>query len=264
MIVDLEGYSLKQRIITGLLITSVVLPTFLYGGWPFNIVVFLFIASGLYEAYAIRKDQWPLWIYLGMILLVIFYSQANLETLFVAFILLLMGLYLMTVLFEWFTPQDVNYIFTMSVLLTTAMRAVLLTVSYGRIELVYLLVVTYLTDSGAYFAGYFFGKHKLNERISPKKTVEGAIGGWLVAFVLGSVYAYFLIDKLPLNFMILSSALLPLVSQLGDLAFSAIKRSIGIKDFGTIFPAHGGVLDRIDSLLFSLMTFYVMITLLIQ
>lgn len=255
---------MKQRIITGLAISAVVLPTFLYGGWPFRIVVFFFIASGLYEVYAIKKDKWPLWIYLLMNLLVILYTQADIETLFVSFIIMLMGLFLMTVLFDWFDPMDLSFIFTMIVLMTAALRAVLLTVSIGRLELVYLLVVTYLTDSGAYFAGYFFGKHKLNERISPKKTIEGSIGGWLLGFASGALYAYFFITKLPFEFMLIASAILPLISQLGDLAFSAIKRYFKIKDFGTIFPAHGGVLDRIDSLLFSLLAFYAMLTLLLK
>lgn len=254
---------MKQRFITALLITSVVLPTFLYGGWPFKVVVFLFIATSLYEVYAIKKDQWPLWLYLVLNVVVIFMARVDLETLFLSFIILMMALFLLSVLFEWISPLDVTYLFTMLLLMSGALRAVLLIVSIGRIELVYVLVVTYLTDTGAYFAGYFFGKHKLNVRISPKKTVEGAIGGWLIGAAFGIAYAFIWVTKLPFEFMIICSLILPWISQLGDLSFSALKRQFGIKDFGTIFPAHGGVLDRIDSLLFSLLTFFVIITLVI-
>ena len=254
---------MKQRFLTALAITAVVLPTFLYGGWPFTIVVFFFILTSLYEIYAVKKQVWPIWLYVLMVLTIILFSSFNLITMYIAFIILLMGLFLITITFDWFTPMDASYIFTMLMLLSTALRSVFLTVSYGRIELVYILVVTYLTDTGAYFAGYFFGKNKLNERISPKKTIEGAIGGWAVGALSGLVFAYFLVDRLPFSFLVVTSLILPIVAQLGDLAFSSIKRYFNIKDFGMVFPAHGGVLDRIDSLLFSLMTFYVLIVLLV-
>lgn len=254
---------MKQRFLTALAITAVVLPTFLYGGWPFRIVVFFFILTSLYEIYAVKKQVWPIWLYILMVGMIILFASFNLITMYIAFIILLMGLFLITITFDWFTPMDASYIFTMLMLLATALRSVFLTVSYGRIELVYILVVTYLTDTGAYFAGYFFGKNKLNERISPKKTIEGAIGGWVIGALSGLIFAYFLVDRLPFSFMIVTSLVLPIAAQLGDLAFSSIKRHFEIKDFGMIFPAHGGVLDRIDSLLFSLMTFYVLIVLLV-
>ena len=254
---------MKQRIITGLAITAVVLPTFLYGGLPFKVLVFLFIAFGVYEAYAIKKDVWPLWIYGLMIAVVLLMANYNLEILFISFLILLMGLYLLTVLFPWFSPLDVSYIFAMLFLFTGALRAVLMVVNIGRLELIYILVVTYLTDSGAYFAGYLFGKHKLNERISPKKTIEGAIGGWLIGALLGIAYAYLWIQKLDFSFMVIASFILPIFAQLGDLSFSSIKRYFGIKDFGTLFPAHGGVLDRIDSLLFSLLAFFILLVIIL-
>jgi phosphatidate cytidylyltransferase len=251
---------MKQRFLTALGITAVVLPSFLYGGLPFQLVVLFFVLTSLYEVYAVKKADWPFWVYILMLFATIFYAQANLEGLFISFIILLFGLFLLTILFEWFTPMDVTYVFTMMILLTSALRAVLLTVSvYGRMALIFVLVVTFLTDTGAFFGGYFFGKHKLNKRISPKKTVEGAIGGWVFAFASGLVFGHFFVDKLPYEFIILSSAIIPISSQIGDLAFSAIKRYFGIKDFGMIFPAHGGVIDRIDSLLFSMMAFYVLI-----
>lgn len=254
---------MKQRIFTALAITAVVLPTFLYGGWPFRIVVFFFILTSLYEIYAVKKQVWPIWLYIMMVGMIIMFASFNLITMYIAFIILLMGLFLITITFDWFTPMDASYIFTMLMLLATALRSVFMTVSYGRIELVYILVVTFLTDSGAYFAGYFFGKNKLNERISPKKTIEGAIGGWIIGSLSGLIFAYFLVNRLPFSFMVITSLLLPIVAQVGDLAFSSIKRHFKIKDFGMIFPAHGGVLDRIDSLLFSLMTFYVLLVLLV-
>lgn len=250
---------MKQRILTALGITAVVLPSFLYGGLPFQLVVFFFILTSLYEMYAVKKDKWPIWLYLMMVVLIIVFALLDLNTLYIGMIILLMTLFMITISFDWFTPFDLSYIYTMMILLTTALRAVFVAVGYGRIELLFILIATYATDTGAYFSGYFFGKHKLNERISPKKTIEGSIGGWLFGFLIGITYAYFFVDRLPFEFMVLCSAILPIVSQIGDLAFSSIKRYFNIKDFGTIFPAHGGVLDRIDSLLFSLMAFYILV-----
>lgn len=250
---------MKQRFLTALAITAVVLPTFLYGGWPFRLVVFFFILTSLYEMYDVKRGKWPIWLYLLMVVLIIVFAILDLSALYIGMIILLMSLFLITILFEWFTPFDLSYIFTMMILLTTALRAVFVAVSYGRVELVFILIATYMTDTGAYFSGYFFGKHKLNERISPKKTIEGSIGGWLIGFLSGVAFAYFFVDRLPFNFLVVCSAIIPIVAQVGDLAFSAIKRHFDIKDFGTIFPAHGGVLDRIDSLLFSLMAFYILV-----
>jgi len=250
---------MKQRFFTALAITAVVLPTFLYGGWPFRLVVFFFILTSLYEIYDVSKGKWPIWLYFFMVALIIVFAMLDLSSLYIGMIILLMSLFLITISFEWFTPFDLSYIYTMMILLTTALRSVFVAVSYGRVELVFILVATYLTDTGAYFSGYFFGKNKLNERISPKKTIEGAIGGWLVGFLSGVAFSYFFVDRLPFDFLVICSAIIPIVSQIGDLAFSSIKRHFGIKDFGTIFPAHGGVLDRIDSLLFSLMAFYILV-----
>ncbi len=119
----------------------------------------------------------------------------------------------------------------------------------------YLLVFfgAWVTDTFAYFTGRFFGHHKLNPEISPKKTVEGSIGGILfciLSFVLFGVVMQKAWDK-EVNYILLCVAGLvcSFISQIGDLITSLIKRERGVKDFGKIFPGHGGVLDRFDSIL---------------
>lgn len=118
---------------------------------------------------------------------------------------------------------------------------------------VYLLpfICSWVTDSFAYFTGRLFGKHKLIATVSPKKTVEGAIGG--LVFCAGATMLYgFVVGRLfgvmP-NYIVLGigGLLMGVVSQIGDLVMSAIKREYGIKDFGWILPGHGGLLDRFDS-----------------
>lgn len=111
------------------------------------------------------------------------------------------------------------------------------------------LMFAWFSDTGGYFAGRFLGKHKLHERVSPKKTVEGAIGG-LAAAVLGGVIASVSFLKvIPLSHAIVLALLAGGLGQAGDLAESLIKRSVGVKDSGAILPGHGGILDRIDALL---------------
>ena len=116
------------------------------------------------------------------------------------------------------------------------------------------VLIPVITDIGAYFFGRRFGKHKLAPVISPKKTWEGSVGGTVSAVVFLSIAVWMLEQsgyvqvnmRCWVNYLLIASC----VSQLGDLTFSAIKRIVGIKDYGTLLPGHGGILDRFDSLLF--------------
>ncbi len=113
-------------------------------------------------------------------------------------------------------------------------------------------LLAFLSDSGAYFAGSFLGKHKLAPQISPKKTVEGVVGGAIAAIV--GMLLYCLILDLAFGFSVrylnafAYGVIGSLVGVFGDLCFSAVKRQVGIKDYGNLIPGHGGVLDRFDSM----------------
>ena len=115
----------------------------------------------------------------------------------------------------------------------------------------------WMADAGGFFIGATMGKHKLCPNISPKKTVEGAVGGvvfcFIAAMLIGLIFQFIIMPDAKINFR--SLALLGLidapVSILGDLSFSLIKRSLKIKDYGSIFPGHGGMLDRFDSIIFT-------------
>lgn len=127
---------------------------------------------------------------------------------------------------------------------------------------VWLVVLTaFGTDIMAYFSGVAFGKHKLCPNISPKKTVEGSVGGILGSVILCLVFAYFFLSEMTSHSMLLAltvGILGGIVSQFGDLTASIFKRHMGIKDYGHLIPGHGGILDRFDSVLFTApMVFYV-------
>ncbi len=114
---------------------------------------------------------------------------------------------------------------------------------------VILLSVNFGMDTGAWFFGKSFGKHKLWPKISPKKTVEGLIGGSVTSGVLGSLTLYLFFGKIGLIYIIIF-ILSGIVSQIGDLVQSKIKRQFEIKDSSSLIPGHGGIYDRIDSLVF--------------
>lgn len=114
----------------------------------------------------------------------------------------------------------------------------------------YVFLIAWGTDTCAYFVGYLFGKRKLWEEISPKKTIEGAIGGVIGCTILTTLYAYILRPEF-IYYAIILGVLGSVISQLGDLTASKIKRSVDIKDYGNIMPGHGGVLDRFDSIIFT-------------
>jgi phosphatidate cytidylyltransferase len=111
-------------------------------------------------------------------------------------------------------------------------------------------------DSAAYYGGRAFGKHKLAPSVSPGKTWEGAVAGMLASLLLAAVAHYWFFPELPTKFALALAAVMNVISVIGDLTESALKRSAGAKDTAKILPGHGGVLDRIDSLLFNAPVIY--------
>ena len=126
--------------------------------------------------------------------------------------------------------------------------------------MIYVVLGVFMNDIGAYFTGVLFGKHKINPRISPKKTWEGLAGGIIFSMVISITFALVLsavgypifpiLDHRHWYYVVILSLLMPIVGDIGDFVFSAIKRYFNVKDYSNLFPGHGGVLDRFDSLLF--------------
>ncbi len=151
--------------------------------------------------------------------------------------------------------SDISALFaaTVYVIMSFAAISVMRYMEAGIWNLIIMLVAAWGSDMSAYFTGMLFGRHKLIPEISPKKTVEGAIGGVVCATLLMLLYGYIVsvtTDYEP-NYIVLAfcGLLLSAVSQVGDLVASLIKREHGVKDYGNIFPGHGGVMDRFDSIL---------------
>lgn len=120
----------------------------------------------------------------------------------------------------------------------------------GRWWLLFILFAIWASDTFAYLTGKTIGRHKLSPYVSPNKTVEGAIGGLAGAAIAGYVMNKYLALGMPITEAAALSVILGVIGIIGDLAESLLKRSAGVKDSGSVIPGHGGVLDRIDSLLF--------------
>ena len=152
-------------------------------------------------------------------------------------------------------PKNIFFAFTASFLLPYFLSEIIVLVrDYPPIVALFPLAIAWFTDAMAFFVGIAFGRHKLAPRISPKKTVEGFAGGMLggiLAAVGIGIAGQLYFDLTPQFFLLIPIGIVgSLVAQMGDLAFSFIKRSVGVKDFGSVMPGHGGILDRFDSLLF--------------
>jgi phosphatidate cytidylyltransferase len=126
----------------------------------------------------------------------------------------------------------------------------------GQFLVLFLAVVTWASDTGAYYAGILWGKHPLLPSVSPKKTVEGVLGGLVLAVGAALAAQWWFASQLSRSDALILGALLTATGLIGDLFESAIKRRTGVKDSGAILPGHGGMLDRLDSLLFTAPTFY--------
>jgi phosphatidate cytidylyltransferase len=160
------------------------------------------------------------------------------------------------------TFREVGVIYSMALMIPTALQTIVgLRTCGGEHGMFYVIIAissAWVADTGAFFAGSFWGKHKLCPEISPKKTVEGVVGGFVLNIVAMLVFGYIfhaIYYQYSVNVSYLTLLIIgifgTIMSILGDLSFSLIKRSCHIKDFSEIIPGHGGILDRFDSVIFA-------------
>ena len=236
---------MKERIITALCLIAIVVPAVIFGGIFYKIVIGVAMALSVYEMLHIcSRPRIGMYMYIivGLFFVTGFLFNRNQLLISSYSILVYLAVILACMIFDdKCNIERSAYVFTMGVLVCSVLHALLvLRVDYGWEYLLLLAIATFGSDTGAYFAGMAFGKHKLIPRLSPKKTIEGSIGGIVLGSILGLVFAYF-------------TGIL--TSQIGDLIFSAIKRYFEVKDYSKLLPGHGGILDRIDSLTFNVLIF---------
>lgn len=252
---------MKQRIISGFFIAVITVVSVYFGGILLDAVLSFIGIYGSYEFIRIQKERFSIPLYIVMLAgvfgIFLLHDYALVFTL-----LALLVLFAIAIFDERESFNDITAIFLMIVLLGYALYFMRHFQQMNKYMFGYVLIVSYLTDVFAYFVGVKFGKHKLNSRVSPKKTIEGSLGGWFFGFATSLAWAaIFRFFGMKPSFFVISSLFLPLVSEIGDLAFSLIKRHYGVKDFSNLIPGHGGILDRLDSHIFCIILFGVLINL---
>lgn len=259
---------MKTRIISGLLMVPLLIILYL-GGYVLAVACFLIGIIGVYEFYkgfmkmGVRPSVIIAFLSTAGLYYIHLFGKNNDLYMFWLFVTVLLCLLF---LFKIDKRQLSDALATLGGILYVVYFSfhVVLVDSAGPMGILVWLIVfsAFGTDIAAYFTGMFLGKHKLCPKISPKKTIEGAIGGVLGSTVLcGAFGAIFAPWCLPHCFAI--GAIGGVVSQFGDLTASTFKRKMGIKDYGNLIPGHGGVLDRFDSVLFTAPMVYYYIVLVI-
>ena len=256
---------MKQRIITALVLIALIIPAIYMGGAVWSILLALIGVGAIFEWQRMNERKL---INLDTIIaligvLAIIHIQKlqplfsfNLKLVQLIFILLIL-LLASTIWLSTYSIQDAGYTLIGTLYIGIGVLSALEIRQLSLPLLLYLIIVVTMTDTGAYFCGRLWGKHKLAPKISPNKTIEGSLGGIIVATALSVTFSvFFALPPLQLP-IILLSILLSIMSQLGDLVISCVKRYFGVKDTGKILPGHGGLLDRFDSLLFCLSILWV-------
>lgn len=266
-----------KRIITSIVAVIVFIPVLVFSNtWVFPIVMSFACAIGCYEMLSCVGQKKNFWLSVPMLLIALAFpnimryyylsSADNSNALFTTIrlalsIFLILALYVFGVAVfanKKLSVTDAGLIYSSISYIVAAFTAIVYIhdyISYGKYIYLLVFICAWMTDIFAYFIGRFFGKHKLIPAVSPKKTVEGAIGG--IAFcvistvVFGIIMDTFFVESGSANYIVLaiSGIFISVVSQIGDLIMSVIKRHYGIKDYGKLFPGHGGILDRFDSVL---------------
>ena len=253
----------KTRLLSGIVLVIIALFTVISGGNILFGVLYAISMIGMSELYKVSKiERTPAGI-VGYIAGTAYYffivltgKTENLAMLAIAFLIILMAVYVFS-----FPKYKSNQIMTayfgmfyVAMMLSYVYMTRMLPQGAFLVWLVFLC--SWGSDTCAYCVGVLFGKHKMAPVLSPKKSIEGGVGGVVGAALLGALYAFIINKFAPqTNASVLVYAVIcgigSMISQVGDLAASAIKRDNDIKDYGKLIPGHGGILDRFDSVIFT-------------
>ena len=263
---------LKDRAISSILVLTLsVLSIFFFPNWVFCSVVIFLIAMALYEFYSmVEKKNIKVYKYfgtlLGILVPIIIYLEFDMKTEGLApFCIVLFAVFIFA---KQFTNKDDANILTSSaitlfgILYISWFFSFIIKLKYlpnGANLVLFLIILTEGGDMGAYFIGSALGKHLLIPRISPKKTVEGTMGGFLLTLAL-ALLCKGILPEFSYWQLLVAGILVGTISPIADLAESLFKRDCGVKDSGSSLPGLGGVLDMIDSLLITSPIFYFYIT----
>jgi phosphatidate cytidylyltransferase len=264
---------MKKRVLSAIIITAIFLPFLIIGGKPFAIFMSIIGVCGLYELIHIResKKSFPKLIKVFAYLLVIIFIMLNfknndfISNIDYRIVTLVIFLLISPVVFindqDKYNITDALYLVGAVLFMGLSFNLLIITRNYDINYIIYLLIISVVSDTFALITGSLIGRHKLAPKISPNKTIEGLVGGvFMSTFAAVAFYNTVINSGYSLVVIILITMFLALVSQLGDLVFSSIKRYFNKKDFSDLIPGHGGILDRFDSLIFVTLAFVLFIS----
>lgn len=265
---------MKTRIISAIIMLLIAIPVYLVGGIIYTLAIMILSMLGLKEYLDIKetKKELPTFIKLLAYLFVplILLSTEIIDSSMIIDFRIVTGLCLIMLLplvlyhkREIYSINDACFVFTGVLFLGIAMSFFNTYYQMNPKIILYLLLITVLTDSFAFFSGKLIGKNKLLVDISPNKTWEGFIWGAILgSFASIMFYKTIINPDVIMSDLVIITLFLSIIGQLGDLFFSAIKRYYGKKDFSNIMPGHGGILDRLDSIIFVMLAYSMFITIL--
>jgi len=263
---------MKKRVISAIIMLMIVVPLLIIGGDLFAFGVAIIACVAFKELMGLVKSKKDVPIltevisYLSILYLILnHYSNDILE--FVVdyrILVIILFIFLVPTVFvgdnKKYSFEDGLSFIGSTLFIGFSFRLFILMRNYSLDAFLYLILITTMTDTFALVTGKYVGSHKLCPKISPKKTVEGLVGGTIMGTIISMLF-YLTVINANVNFvhLLVVTVSLSLIGQLGDLVFSQVKRHYGVKDFSNLIPGHGGILDRLDSLVFVVMMYTIFV-----
>ena len=256
----------NSRYLGALLIAPFIIFIFL-GGMPLKIFTFILSILGMFEFYkATRVKHFKPISIVGYVLLILYYIFNNdFNILFNLLVIATLIVLIVPVinLKVTFIDSAISVLGFLYVGVFLSFLPMISDKASGNFYIWLVFIGAWVTDTCAYYSGKFFGKHKLCPKVSPKKTIEGSIGGIIGTSIICGVYGLIasnFADVMAVYHFVIIGFICGILSQFGDLVASSIKRYAGIKDYSNLIPGHGGILDRFDSILFTNIVVYYYLT----
>ena len=266
---------MKQRVISAIVALLILVPIFLMGGFIYDATIVILSLLGLREFLKVKETKKELpsfiqFISYIMLSLIVVSGVNSQEMIFSIDFRIISGLLVVfllpTILYHdrsLYSINDAFYLIGGVFFLGVSFSLLIIIRNISLNYIIYLFLISIMTDTYAYIVGRLIGSHKLLESISPNKTWEGMIAGTFFGVFIPTLYYVTAIDmNTSYLFIIVMTLFLSILGQFGDLVFSAIKRYFKTKDFSNIMPGHGGILDRFDSIIFVILGFIFFITIL--
>ncbi len=256
----------RTRLASGIVLMAVTITLMVYGGYPLFWVITAISLIGLYELYkavGMERTVPALAGYISSIVtdLLLLKNEYEYLVMWIIFTLMVfMACYVVS--YPRFNSEQITMLF-FGIIYVTIMLSFVFKVRFvqdGHLLVWFIYIGAWGSDTCAYCVGKLIGKHKMPSKLSPNKTIEGCLGGVAGAALIGFIFATVFYDNKDIWWQLpLIGAVSSVISQIGDLAASAIKRNHDIKDYGNLIPGHGGILDRFDSIIFTAPVVYYLV-----